>query len=76
MALDDKSETAGQWIQKVGLPGTHLHAGGGIDASPLAASYGILVAPHLLIAGKDGKIVSRNGQIFTLEETVKKLVMP
>jgi hypothetical protein len=76
VALDDKSETAGQWIQKVGLPGTHLHAGGGIDASPLAASYGILVAPHVFLVGKDGKIVSRNGQMFTLEDAVKKLITP
>ncbi|HEY2911021.1 MAG TPA: redoxin domain-containing protein, partial [Gemmataceae bacterium] len=73
ISLDDKAETAGQSIQKLGLPGIHLHAPGGIEASPFAASYGILVVPQIFEIGKDGKIAKRNGEMLTLEDDVKKL---
>ena len=76
VALDDDSAVAGQSIQKAALPGTHLHAKGGLDTSPLATSYGILVAPHIFVVGKDGKIVKRNGEMATLEDDIKKLTMP
>ena len=56
------------------IPGTHLFAPGGLDASPLASGYGILVVPHLFVAGKDGKIVNRTAQAATLEDDVKKLL--
>lgn len=73
VSLDDKADAATQSIQKHGLPGVHLHAPGGIEASPLAASYGILVVPQIFEVGKDGKIVKRNGEMLTLEDDVKKL---
>ena len=75
IALDDEAKAAGDSIQRLGLPGTHLHAGG-LDKSPLATSYGILVVPHLFVVGKDGKIIKRNGEVTTLEDDVKKLTMP
>ncbi len=75
IALDDEAKAAGDSIQRLGLPGTHLHAGG-LDKSPLATSYGILVVPHLFVVGKDGKIIKRNGEMTTLEDDVKKLTMP
>ena len=74
VSLDHEAKQAADTVRAVGLPGTHLHAPGGLDGSPLAASYGILVAPHIFIAGKDGKVTDRSGQIPTLEEDVKKLL--
>jgi thiol-disulfide isomerase/thioredoxin len=74
VSLDHDAKQAAETARTVGLPGTHLHAPGGLDGSPLAASYGILVAPHILITDKAGKITNRNGQIPTLEEDVKKLL--
>ena len=47
---------------------------GGIDGSPLAASYGILVVPHMFVAGKDGKVMNRSAQAATVEDDVKKLL--
>jgi hypothetical protein len=76
VALDDDAKTAGDAIQKHGIPGTHLHVAGGLERSPLATSYGILVAPHLFVVGKDGKIVKRAGEIATLEDDAKKLTTP
>lgn len=76
VALDDDAKIAGETIGKAGIPGTHLHAPGGLDKSPLATAYGILVAPHLFVVGKDGKIVKRAADFATLEEDVKKLTMP
>ena len=75
IALDDEAKAAGDSIQRLGIPGTHLHMGG-LDRSPLATSYGIIVVPHLFVVGKDGKIVKRNGEMTTLEDDVKKLTTP
>lgn len=76
VALDEDAKTAAEAINKHGIPGTHLHAPGGLDRSPLATGYGILVAPHLLVVGKDGKIVKKQGDMTTLEDDVKKLTTP
>jgi thiol-disulfide isomerase/thioredoxin len=72
--LDDDAKPAVEAVRAAGLPGTHLHAPGGLDGSPLAAGYGVMVVPHLIVAGKDGKIVNRNAQLTTLEDEVKRLV--
>jgi hypothetical protein len=32
-----------------------------------------MVLPHLVVVGKDGKVVSGNAQLATLEEDVNKL---
>ena len=74
VSLDHDAKQAADAAARVGLPGTHLYAPGGLDASPLAASYGIMAPPHVIVAGKDGKIVNRNGHVAGLEEDVKKLL--
>jgi hypothetical protein len=72
--LDEDAKTAAQAVQSAQLPGVHLHAAGGLDRSPLAASYGIMVVPHIMLAGKDGKVTNRNAQIATLEEELRRLL--
>ena len=74
VSLDHDVKQATEAVAKTGLPGTHLYAPGGLDASPLAASYGIMVPPHVMVAGKDGKIINRNGHVAAIEEDVKKLL--
>ncbi|QJW97944.1 thioredoxin-like domain-containing protein [Frigoriglobus tundricola] len=74
VSLDHDAKQAADAVARVALPGTHLFATGGLDASPLAAAYGIMAPPHVLLAGKDGKIVNRNGHVPALEEDVKKLL--
>jgi hypothetical protein len=74
VVLDHDAKTAQQTVETFKIPGTHLFAPGGLDASPLAANYGILVVPHLFVASKDGKIVNRSAQAATLEDDVKKLL--
>jgi thiol-disulfide isomerase/thioredoxin len=74
VSLDHDAKSASEAAVRVNLPGTHLHALGGLDASPLAVSYGIMAPPHVLVAGKDGKITNRNGHVPALEEDVKKLL--
>jgi len=76
VALDDDAKTASDAINKNGIPGVHLHVAGGLDRSPLATGYGILVAPHLFVVGKDGKIAKRSAELVTLEDDVKKLTTP
>jgi thiol-disulfide isomerase/thioredoxin len=72
--LDHDARAAADAIAAHKIPGTHLFAPGGLDGSPLASSYGILVVPHLFVAGKDGKITSRTAQAATVEDDVKKLL--
>ena len=74
MCLDDDAKTASEAVRNANLPGTHLHAAGGLDRSPLAAGYGIMVVPHIILAGKDGKVTNKNAQIATLEDEVKRLL--
>ncbi len=74
VGLDHDAKAASEAVTKTGLPGTHLVAPGGLDASPLAAAYGITAPPHVFVAGKDGKITNRNAHVATLEEEVKKLL--
>lgn len=62
VSLDDQAATAAQALQAAGLTGTHLHAAGGLEASPLAVAYGIQMVPHILVVGKDGKVVNNNAQ--------------
>jgi thiol-disulfide isomerase/thioredoxin len=74
VGLDNEAKQAGDAATRVGLPGTHLYAPGGLDGSPLAAAYGILAPPHVMVAGKDGKVVNRNAAVPGLEDEVKKLI--
>jgi len=74
VGLDHDAKTAADAATKAALPGTHLFAPGGLDSSPLAAAYGIMAPPHVLVAGKDGKVTNRGGHIATLEDEVKKLL--
>ena len=62
-------------LQTAGLPGTHLHAAGGLDRSPLATAYGIQMIPHIFLIDKAGKVANRNAQGGPgLKDDVEKLV--
>jgi thiol-disulfide isomerase/thioredoxin len=74
VGLDNEAKQANDAATRVGLPGTHLYAPGGLDGSPLAAVYGILAPPHVMLVGKDGKVVNRNATVPGLEDEIKKLV--
>lgn len=74
VSLDDDAKAAADAARAAGLPGTHLHAPGGLDGSPLAVGYGVMVVPHVIVAGKDGKVTNRAAQVATLDEDLKKLV--
>jgi peroxiredoxin len=74
ISLDDESAKATAALQAAQLPGTHLHQPGGLDRSPLAVAYGIQMVPHILLVGKDGKVVSRNAQSGPLlKDEIEKL---
>ena len=74
--LDDEPAKAIQALNAAGLAGgVHLHQPGGLERSPLAVAYGIQMVPHLMVAGKDGKVANRNAQPgATLRDEVEKLV--
>ena len=75
ISLDDDPAKAVQALNAAQVPGTHLHAPGGLDRSPLAAAYGIQMVPHVFLVGKDGKVADRNAQTGpTLKDQVEKLV--
>jgi hypothetical protein len=74
VCVDHDAKAAEKAVADLKIPGTHLFAPGGLDASPLASSYGILVVPHMFVAGKDGKVVSRSAQAATVEDDVRKLL--
>jgi hypothetical protein len=69
--LDNTAEEAKSFLQRSPAPGTHLYQAGGMEGK-LGTEYGILMTPHLFLAGKDGKVLSRNLQISGLEDEIKK----
>jgi thiol-disulfide isomerase/thioredoxin len=71
--LDNSMDEARSYLRTTQAPGTHLHQDGGLE-SKMATDFGIQVLPTIFLVGKDGKVVSRNGQIANLEDEVKKLV--
>jgi hypothetical protein len=69
--LDATPEVAREFLRRNPGPGTHLYQKGGLDGK-LATSYGIMALPSVFLVGKDGKVLSRNAQVSTLEDEVKK----
>jgi thiol-disulfide isomerase/thioredoxin len=59
-------------MKRTPIPGIHLHQPGGLDGK-LCTEWGLMVLPHLVVVGKDGKVASGNAQLATLEEDVNKL---
>ncbi len=74
--LDDEPGKAVQALNAAGVAGgIHLHQPGGLERSPLAVAYGVQMVPHLMLAGKDGKVANRNAQPgANLRDEVEKLV--
>jgi thiol-disulfide isomerase/thioredoxin len=71
--LDNTLDEARKYLSSTPAPGTHLHQDGGLE-SKMATDFGVQVLPTIFVVAKDGKVVSRNGQIANLEDEVKKLV--
>jgi hypothetical protein len=71
--LDNTPEEAKGFLSKNPAPGVHLYQSGGLDGK-LATQYGVLVLPGMFVVGRDGKCVSRNAQVGTIEEEIKKHV--
>jgi hypothetical protein len=69
--LDTTVEEARRFLGKNPVPGTHVYQPGGLD-SRLATDYGVMMLPSVFVVGKDGKCVSRNAQISSVEDEVKK----
>ena len=75
VSLDDDAAKATGVITAAQLPGFHLHAAGGLDRSPLANAYGVQMVPHVMLIGKDGKVVNRSAQNGDgLKSEIEKLV--
>jgi hypothetical protein len=69
--LDTTAEEARAFAKKNPTVGTQLHQSGGLDGK-LATQYGVMVLPSLFVVGKDGKCVSKNAQVGTLDDEIKK----
>ena len=75
VSLDEEANTAIATINAAELPGYHLFAPGGLDRSPHAVAYGIQMVPHIMIVGKDGKVIDRNAQGgLLLRDTIEKML--
>jgi hypothetical protein len=74
--LDEEAQKAVAALNAAQVAGgVHLHQPGGLERSPLAVAYGIQMVPHILLVGKDGKVVSRNAQPGAgLKDEVEKLL--
>ncbi len=72
--LDRSAAEARDYLQRSPSPGVQLFEAGGLEESPLARQYGIMVLPNLFLVNRDGKVASRTVQMNNLEEEVKRLL--
>jgi peroxiredoxin len=74
VSLDDQAAQAQQFVKTNSVAGVQLFQAGenGGMNSPLATQYGIMGLPHILLVGRDGRVISRSIQIGELEEALKK----
>lgn len=75
ICLDDEAAKGVQVLNAGQIPGTHLHAPGGLEKSPLSVQYGIQMVPHAFLVAKDGKVSNRNAQPGPLmKDEIEKLL--
>jgi hypothetical protein len=72
--LDRTAAEAKDYLTRSPSPGVQLFEAGGLEESPLAKQYGIMVLPNLFLVSKDGKVASRTVQMNNLEEEIKRLL--
>jgi peroxiredoxin len=74
VSLDDRAAQAQQYLKTNNIAGTHLFQSGenGGMNSPLATQYGIMGLPHVILVGRDGRVLNRSIQITELDEALKK----
>ncbi len=61
------------YLKENKIPWPQLYAPGGLD-SPLATAYGVLVLPTMILADKDGKVVSRDLTAADVDGELRKLL--
>lgn len=72
ISLDDEAGQARDFAGRNGAPGVQLHDKGGMS-SKHGEQYGIMVLPTMFLI-KDGKVVSHNAQMTTVEDELKKMM--
>lgn len=70
--LDNAPGDAVNFLKTNQINATHLYQQGGLE-SPLATQYGVMVLPNLFVVDVGGKVTSRNAQVASLEDELKKL---
>jgi hypothetical protein len=71
--LDTNPPEANSAQDRGSLPGVQLYSPNGLD-SLLATQFGIMVLPNMFLVDRDGKVTSRNAQIATVEDDIKRLL--
>jgi thiol-disulfide isomerase/thioredoxin len=70
--LDNAPGDAVNFLKTNQINATHLYQQGGLESS-LATQYGVMVLPNLFVVDVGGKVTSRNAQVASLEDELKKL---
>ncbi len=71
--VDNDQAELNKYLAENNLPWPQLYAPGGLD-SPLATAYGILVLPTMMLAGQDGKVISRDLTAGEVDNELRKLL--
>jgi thiol-disulfide isomerase/thioredoxin len=71
VCLDERPEDLEQFLKTNPIPWTQIYEPGGLEKNPLAASYGIIALPTMILVDSQGKVVNRN--IRTAAELEKQL---
>ena len=71
--VDNDQAELNKYLAENNLPWPQLYAPGGLD-SPLATAYGILVLPTMMLADRDGKVISRDLTAGEVDNELRKLL--
>ncbi len=71
VSLDDKAQTATEFLSTTRLPWAQLHEDGGLD-SRLAVELGIQNLPTMILVDDTGKVINRGVHITEVESEVRK----
>lgn len=69
--LDATPDEARSFLGRNPAPGTHLYQANGLEGK-LATDYGVMVLPSIFLVSKEGKVLSRNLHINSVEDELRK----
>ncbi|MGD9856245.1 MAG: redoxin domain-containing protein, partial [Planctomycetaceae bacterium] len=71
--IDSAGAPIKQYIDQYKIPWPHIHEDGGLESRP-AVEYGVISVPTMLLAGRDGNVVTVSASVDELKKSLPELL--